>query len=493
MSLHARPVPLVLCGGRGTRLWPLSRANRPKQFLSMDGAQSLYQTSLRRVSNPEIFSEPIISTNNAYRFMAAEQAQDVGVALRAILLEQEPLGTAFALATACFWLQQSKPKTLVLALPSDHSINDQVAFDDAVRSAIGVAQAGHLVTFGVVPDRPETGFGYIKPGDELDGGVRSIEAFTEKPEPLVAQEMFESGAYRWNAGMFLFQAGTFLDECARHCPDIFQMAKTAVEQSKPDLDFVRLADIADNSNSVSVDKAIFEKTDRAAMVELNTQWADLGTWNAIWASGSGDDSRNVVIGDASLQEADHNLIVSEGPHVVVGGLSKLSIVATGDAVLVAPLDAEQGIDKLVAQLAATPTTSKLTTHHPASERPWGRCIEEVSGDGFKVKRLMVRPGRQLSLQLHRHRAEHWVVVSGEASVRIGDRELVLKKDQSIYVPKGALHRLSNHSDQRLEIVEIQTGTYLEEDDIVRVEDAFGRVDGAPATVVEPARLKVIPS
>ncbi|MCB1518245.1 MAG: mannose-1-phosphate guanylyltransferase/mannose-6-phosphate isomerase [Hyphomicrobiaceae bacterium] len=494
MSSHARPVPLVLCGGAGKRLWPLSRVDRPKQFLSLDGSQSLYQTSLQRISDPVLFSAPIISTNSAYRFMAAEQAQTIGVAPRAILLEPESLGTTFALATACLWLQRSAPEALVLALPSDHRIDDQIAFQNAVRSGIAAAQSGKLVTFGIVPSGPETGFGYIRPGAALGPGVRTVETFTEKPDAPTARGMLDSGDCWWNSGMFLFQPAVLLDECARHCPDILQRANFAVDQSSPDLDFIRLAGGPGEAISVSVDRAIFENTDRAAMVELNSDWADLGTWNAVWATGSSDENGNVVLGDATLARAKNNLIVSEGPHVVVDGLSDLSIIATGDAVLVAPLDSEQGIDRLVAQLAATPATSKLSTHHPTSERPWGRCIEEVSGDGFKVKRLIVRPGRQLSLQLHRHRAEHWVVVSGTAFVRIGEREQVLEKDQSVYVPKGALHRLSNLSDQPLEIVEIQTGAYLEEDDIVRVEDAFGRVEtDSAASATEPARLWIIPS
>jgi mannose-1-phosphate guanylyltransferase len=473
-------VPVILCGGTGTRLWPLSRSSWPKQFLQLLGPRSLFQQTLVRVGDRTAFAPPVVVTNEDYRFMVTEQAEAVGVDLAAVLLEPVARNTGAAIAAGTSYAMQNfgaGEDQLVLALPADHQLRDDDTYRRCLAVGGEVAREGGLVTFGVSPTEPATGFGYIQAGEKLCDGAYKVARFVEKPPRADAEAMVAAGGYFWNSGMFLFSAGTFLAEGRKHAPAIIDAAIAAVSGARADLEFVRLdARAFSASPNISVDYAIFERTDHAVVVPADIAWSDLGSWDAVWKAAEKDEAGNVLRGRAAALNTTASLIVGDGDrlHVTVDGLDDVAVVASADAVLVGRLSASQHVGSVVKQLAANPDTAHLTIRHPTDFRPWGGYTSVMTGDRFQVKRLFVKPGKRLSLQKHHHRSEHWVVVRGTAEVTIGDELRTVAENEAVYIPAGTVHRLANPGRILLEVIEVQTGSYLGEDDIIRIEDEFGR-------------------
>ena len=468
-------VPVILAGGQGTRLWPMSRAARPKQFIKLTGDRSLFQQTLERLAGSARYAAPIVVTNADYRFVVAEQAQDIGVALGAILLEPVARNTAVAIASAACLALQDDEEAVLHVLASDHAITADDAYYDAVDTAAAAAVEGWLVTFGVVPTRPETGYGYIAVGEALGNGVNAVGRFVEKPDLASAEAFLAKGGYVWNSGMFMVAARSFMTECESLAPETAEAARRAVELAQSDLDFVRLDAAAFGAApSISVDYAIFEKTSKAAVLPVRFAWSDLGSWDAVWAAQPADAAGNVVLGPALLSNTSNALVMTDGAHVVVEGLDDVAVIASEDAIFVGRLSQAQKVGALVKQLRADAATQRLTETHKTAYRPWGGYSSVLLAERFQVKRLFVKPGKKLSLQKHFHRSEHWVVVKGTAEVTIDGQISVLSENQSIYLPLGCVHRLANPGKIELELIEVQTGSYLGEDDIVRTEDDFGR-------------------
>ena len=467
--------PVILSGGSGTRLWPLSRSALPKQLLALVSDQTMLQDTLSRLAEMTEMAQPLVICNAEHRFMIAEQMRQIGIEPDAIVLEPVGRNTAPAIAIAALMLVQDNPDALMLVLPADHLIRDVAAFHAAIRLAARSAQAGHLTTFGIVARSPETGYGYIRKGSALAGieGVHHVAAFVEKPDLKTAQDYVASGEYLWNSGMFLFRAGDYLAELQQFQPDILEASRHALEGAKHDLDFVRLDAAAfESCPSESVDYAVMEHTRRAAVVPADIGWDDIGAWSALWDVGDKDDRGNVVRGDVMLEAAANNFVRAESRMVAALGVSGLVIVETADVVLVADKNQVQDVKKLVDRLKAEKRCEHLT--HTQVFRPWGWYEGIDAGDRFQVKRIMVKPGEKLSLQMHHHRAEHWIVVSGTARVTRGDQVELLTENQSSYIPLGTTHRLENPGKIDLHMIEVQSGTYLGEDDIVRFEDAYQR-------------------
>lgn len=475
MSEAAKPItPIILAGGKGTRLWPLSRVERPKQFLQLTGDESLLQKTLRRVSGPG-FGAPLVVTNELYRFLVAEQAQEIGVDLGAILLEPEARNTAPAIAAAAAFAKARFDSEILLVLPSDHEVRLDEAYQGAMEIGALEAQKGRLVTFGIQPSEPATGYGYIQEGERFPSGAFTVARFVEKPDASRAAQMLGHGGYYWNSGMFMFAVDALNQELERHAPNVVSCAQKAVDRATRDVDFVRLEkDAFAAAPDISIDYAVFEKTDRATVVPMPIQWSDLGSWDAIWKVGTPDDKGNVSRGPVSLFGTSHSLVVSETMHVAVDGLEDVAVIVSEDAVMVSRLSAAQRVGEIVKSLRAKPGTKSLTETHKTAYRPWGGYSSLVTGERFQVKRLFVKPGKQLSLQKHHHRSEHWVVVRGTAEVTLGDKVLTISENESVYIPRGELHRLANPGKILLELIEVQTGAYLGEDDIIRIEDEFGR-------------------
>jgi mannose-1-phosphate guanylyltransferase/mannose-6-phosphate isomerase len=465
-------IPVILSGGAGTRLWPLSRELYPKQLLPLIGTQTMLQDTVLRLAGLGA-TAPIVVCNEAHRFLVAEQLRVIAAPAQSIVLEPVGRNTAPAIALAASAaLAAASDDPLLLVLPADHVIRDAVAFQHAVRVAVAAASAGNLVTFGIVPQAPETGYGYIRRG-AADGGAWRIASFVEKPERERAQEFLASGEYYWNSGMFVFSARRFLAELQRHAPDIARACELAWRGAQRDLDFTRVdAEAFAACRSESIDYAVMEPTDAAVVVPLDAGWSDVGSWSSLHAASDHDADGNVLRGDVLAEDTHDSYVYAESRLVATVGLRDHVVVETKDAVLVAPRDRVQDVKALVTRLKESGRSEHLL--HREVFRPWGSYDGVDSGERFQVKRLTVRPGGVLSLQLHHHRAEHWVVVSGTARITRGEEVFLLEEDQSTYIPIGVRHRIENPGKIPLHIIEVQSGGYLGEDDIVRFEDQYGR-------------------
>jgi len=475
--MNSKILPVVLAGGQGTRLWPMSRAAYPKQFLALGGAETLYQATLRRVADPSLYLPPYVVTGTEYKFIALDQAADLGMPLGGVFLEPVQRNTCLAIATAAAMaINQHGPETILHVLPSDHFIETDADYWGSVEVAAMAAANGGLVTFGVTPVRPETGYGYIEKGQQIADRLFGVARFTEKPNAEVAEQFAADGRFLWNSGMFMFSAGAFWEQCLRLAPATAAAAEAALaETAGKSAVFELLARPYEDAPSVAVDVAIFEKTDRAQVVPVSYSWSDLGSWDGLWTSGSRDAAGNLVSGPTTVSNTTDSLVFSNQSHVVVEGLDGVAVVVTEDAVLVSKLSDTQKVGKLVETLKRNPVTSDLTRSNKTTFRPWGGYASVLQGERFQVKKLFVKPGKKLSLQKHHHRSEHWVVVRGTAQVTIDGNVTVLGENESVYLPLGCVHRLANPGKIMLEIIEVQTGSYLGEDDIIRLEDEFGRV------------------
>ena len=469
--------PVILSGGVGSRLWPLSRALHPKQLLPLVSENSLLQDTAARIAASDLFGAPMVICNAEHRFIIAEQLRDAGASPQAIVLEPEGRNTAPAAAVAAILLERDFGDALLMLLPSDHVITEPAGFIEATRTAAAAARAGALVTFGMAPDRPETGYGYIRKGGDWDGiaGCFRVERFVEKPEAAAAETMLRDGGWLWNSGMFLFSARDYLAELDRHRPGIVSACRAAVDRGTKDLDFFRLdRDAFSEAPADSIDYAVMEKTDGAAVVPADVGWNDIGSWSALWEIGEKDEHGNVLKGQVMVQDSGNSYLRSEGQFLAAIGVRDMVVVTTEDAVLVAPQDHTQDVKRIVDRLKLE--GSNLHAAHVKVFRPWGSYQSIDTGHQFQVKQLTVKPGARLSLQLHRQRAEHWVVVEGQARVTRGEEVFDLEPNQSTYIPIGTRHRLENPGQDTLRVIEIQCGDYLGEDDIERFDDVYGRAD-----------------
>ncbi len=467
-------LPVILSGGSGTRLWPLSRSDYPKQFHALSGDQTLLQDTARRASAVADSTPPIFICSHGHRFVVAEQLREIGFSWQSILLEPVARNTAPAVAAAALRAGSAGEDPTLLVLPSDHVIADVEAFGRAVRLAEKLAESRKLVTFGVKPDRAEVGYGYVKLGPELaEPDCFVVAEFVEKPNLSTARRYLESGQYLWNSGMFLFRASVYLEELEALVPDMLDACRQAVDAATVDLDFVRLdATAFESSPAESIDYAVMEKTERAAVVALKAGWSDLGSWSSLWQVAGQDADGNLKSGPVYLRAVKNSLIRAEDRLVAAVGVENLLIVETADAVLVASRESDQEVKNVVSDLRAAGHAE--ADRHRKVYRPWGSYHSIDVDARFQVKRITVNPGASLSLQMHHHRAEHWVVVKGTARVTVDDKVSLLSENESTYIPLGAKHRLENPGHIALELIEVQSGAYLGEDDIVRYEDVYGR-------------------
>lgn len=470
-------IPVILSGGSGTRLWPMSRAFYPKQFLALTGERTLLQETVARLENVAGTGDVYCICNDEHRFIVAEQLRQVTDTIGDIILEPVGRNTAPAAAVAALRVQQEFPDANLLMLPADHVVKDCDAFVKAIALGRQAADDGGLVTFGVVPDRPETGYGYIKASSESSGGsVLPVKEFVEKPDQESAEKYVRSGEYFWNSGMFLFRASRYIEELERYNPEMLEACRDALQKAKADLDFLRLeseAFIACPADSI--DYAVMEKTSDAMVVPLDAGWSDVGAWSALWGIKQRDVAGNVAEGDVLLHDVRNSYVHASSRLVAVIGLDDHVIVETADAVMVAPKERVQDIKVIVEQLKKDGRSEVF--NHQRVCRPWGAYETVDRAERFLVKRIVVSPGSALSLQRHLHRAEHWVVVKGTARITVDGKQFFLREDQSTYIPVGALHRLENPGKVPLELIEVQTGSYLGEDDIERFDDNYGRNTG----------------
>lgn len=468
-------IPVILAGGSGTRLWPLSRADYPKQFLNLTNEFSLLENTLDRVSSKE-YAAPLIVCNQSHRFLVAEQIRHLAIENAQILLEPESKNTAPAIALAAFHALTSHKDPYLLVLSADHSLDDKDVFNTAINHALNVAKKDYLVSLGVPATTPETGYGYIEPGNSIEqshGFV--ISNFIEKPNIEVAQTYVDSGRYMFNTGIFLFRASLYLEELNKFHPCIYTGCKNAAQNTISDLDFIRVkTDAFSMLPSQSIDYAVMEKTKCAAVVPLSCSWSDIGSYNTLWNESRKCKQGNVIKGDVVAEKTRDSLIIAENKLVATLGVEDLVIVDTKDALLVSSRDQAQDVKQIVARLFQE---NRLEySSHREVYRPWGKYDTVDVGGNFLVKRVTVKPGGQLSLQKHQFRAEHWIVVKGVAKTKINGIERLVSENESIYIPIGATHRLENSTDVDLELIEVQTGDYLSEDDIIRLSDKYNRVE-----------------
>lgn len=466
-----RIVPLIMCGGAGTRLWPASRENRPKQFLSLFGRRSTFQETLTRVDDGALFDRPIVITNAAYRFMVREQLDEIGRDAD-ILLEPCRRDSGPAIAAGAAFAAGRDPQAVVLALAADHVVGDEAAFVAACRQAVEVAASGKIVTFGIKPERAATEYGYIQSGDRIAGEVSSVAKFVEKPDEATAAAYVRDG-FLWNSGNFMFAAQTLLDEYEKTGAPSVAAAREAVAKATRDLGFIRLhEDAFARAVPMSVDYAVMEKTSRAAVIPVPCGWSDVGSWHAVWELSPKDADGNAAQGAAVFEGARNCNVSSDRTLVALEGVADVVVVATQDAILVSRQKDPGALKRLVAKLKAA--HPRVTEDHLKVHRPWGSYQSLDTGERHQVKRIIVKAGGRLSLQKHHRRSEHWIVVRGEASVTIDGVEKTVHENESIYIPIGALHRLENPGQTPLELIEVQTGSYLGEDDIIRIEDDYRR-------------------
>ena len=467
-------IPVILSGGSGTRLWPLSRKQYPKQYLPLAGDNTMLQETILRLSGLDNLADPIIICNADHRFLVAEQCQQIEIINPTILLEPVGRNTAPAIAAAALQSFKTADDAMLLVLSADHVIQDVEAFHQAINIASNQAQAGKLATFGIVPTEANTGYGYIKSSKNNNDGAYKVEEFIEKPDLETAQSYLEQGNYLWNSGMFMFKATTLIDELTTHSPEIVTSVNDAVNKAEQDLDFIRLDKQAfELSPSDSIDYALMEKSDNVTVVPLDAQWNDIGSWSALYDIGTKDSNGNVIQGDVFTEDTTNTYIHSNGHMIATIGVQDLIIVDTPNATLISTKDKSQKVKNIVKQLQRQDREEQSC--HRKVYRPWGWYDSIEMGKHFQVKRLHVKPGAKLSLQMHHKRAEHWVVVSGIATVINGEDVLTLKEGDSTYIPIGTTHGLENKTNEQLEIIEVQSGTYLGEDDIVRFEDIYGRI------------------
>lgn len=467
--------PVIMAGGTGSRLWPLSRQLNPKQFLKLtDGPLSMLQSTVARLDGLNA-DNPLLICNEEHRFLAAEQMRQSGHEETRIILEPCGRNTAPAIALAALQLCNSSgtDNPLMLVLAADHRIKDVEAFQQGVIRAIPLAEQGKLVTFGIVPHHPETGYGYIHRGTDLAEGCFTVDRFVEKPDLETAKAYLNSGEYFWNSGMFLFGARDYLDELATHRPDILSACKAAISDASEDLHFTRVnADLFAECPSDSVDYAVMEKTDKAAVVALDAGWSDIGSWSALWDVSEKDKQGNSLTGDVITHDTTNTLVRADSRLVATVGVDNLVIIETKDALLVAHKDRVQDVKTVVEQIKSDGRHEHM--NHREVYRPWGVYDSIDNGTRYQVKRITVKPGAKLSVQMHHHRAEHWIVVSGTAQVTNGEETYLVTENQSTFIPVGQVHSLENPGVIDLELIEVQSGSYLGEDDIVRYEDRYGR-------------------
>lgn len=468
-------LPVILAGGSGERLWPLSRTAYPKQFLSLLGAKhSLFQATIQRLTTATNFLPPLIICHEEYRFIIAEQLRAINTVAAGIILEPSANNTAPAIALAAHWAQQKYQNPLLLILPADHFIQDNLDFQRTINQAVLTAQQNYLITFGIQITKPETGYGYIQTGSKItDSAGYNVAKFIEKPDAATAEILFKDTTYLWNSGMFLFTAASYLRELEKFQPAIIQATKDAISSRLQDLDFIRpQADCYRNCPAISIDYAVMEHTDKAAVFALKSAWSDIGSWQAVWEHGAKDAQGNFISGDVVAKNSSNCLIDARHRLVTTLDIHDLAIIETADAILVTKLDQSQELKKLVTEL-------KHTAHPAASEhrqvrRPWGWYDSVAKGDRFQVKHIFVDPGKSLSLQLHHHRSEHWIIVQGSAKILRGSEVFILSENESTFIPIGVKHQLTNIGKIALELIEVQSGSYLGEDDIVRFADEHGR-------------------
>jgi len=469
--MDRRIIPLIMCGGAGTRLWPASREVRPKQFLPLFGARSTFQDTLKRVSDATLFERPIVITNASYRFMVLEQLAEIGIEAD-ILLEPLRRDSGPAIAAGAVFAQMRDSDAVVLALAADHVVQDNEAFVNACRRGLVAAEAGRIATFGVKPERAATEYGYISPGDAVAVDVRAVAKFVEKPDSATAAEYVKSG-YLWNSGNFMFRASVLLDEYRSVDAKSVEAVGDAVTKAGRDLGFVTLEpDAFASAKAISIDYAVMEKTSRAAVVPVSCGWSDVGSWYAVWELSEKDADGNSAQGAAVFEDSRNCNVSTDKALVALEGVDDLVIVATQDAVLVSRQKDAGGLKRLVAKLKKF--APQVVESHLKVHRPWGSYQSVDNGERHQVKRIMVKPGERLSLQKHHHRSEHWIVVRGTARVTVNETVTTVHENESIYIPMGAVHRLENPGKILLELIEVQTGSYFGEDDIIRIEDDYQR-------------------
>jgi len=468
--------PILLCGGSGTRLWPLSRKSYPKQFVPLLGEKTLLQASAERLSQ---FEPPLVITGSDFRFIVVEQLAEIGIDPGAIMIEPEGRNTAPAILAAALYLHKSDPDAMMLVSPSDHLIPDDASFRDTVLGAQDAANAGRIVTFGIQPTYAETGYGYLELAQETSGDVVPLVRFIEKPDAETAATLVASDRYMWNAGIFLFKASTIIEAFKAHCPDMLEPVQEAVTDAQVDLGFLRLAPTPwECAENISIDYAVMENADNLSVAPYLGPWSDLGGWDAIWRESPRDESGVALSGNATAIDCKDSLLrsESEGLELVGIGLENIVAVAMNDAVLVT--DARRGQDVKLAVQALKSRKATQAEQFPKDHRPWGWFESIAMGSRFQVKRIVVHPGASLSLQSHHHRSEHWIVVEGTAKVTVDETIKLVTENQSVYIPLGATHRMENPGKVPLVLIEVQTGAYLGEDDIIRYEDAYSRGQGA---------------